>query len=859
MSYNASKSQLKEPEVAGVIDLQDLSMAEIHQKFSEIYDENNLLRISLQAEVNIREKLEKKNREISEKLVETRQGLQETRTALINLQAVTEDLIQRKEEREMQLQKVISISKTYERRIAELETNSVKSEEVAKLHSIISSTKMAVMEKEEAMQQLEQQILQLQQAVRSARSDVQVAVEDKKFVEVKLQHAGEKINQLDSTVEKQKEKMTDMQMATMSLESTISSLRDKMADMQMAKVNLETVKMSLESSNSKHKERISELTTANQELQNKIIAMTRTKLELEHKLEQSQKDYDNKSLTGQLSNGNNLGPAVDSGKDRSGLEERMMALEKMLTNLPMLSGNNSSTSTNTNSGKFSMNRTSSQQRLQQHQPSPSSSKNVPSTPNGGQPRSQPSLRKSMGQSMTSSNGTDEILYEDSNQESRGRFASDSSVGQISRSGSQQDFVPLNLPMGVRTKTQSMDDGSSLRGKLDSMDDYRSKTISMDDAGDPEVRQAVERTARAMIQSVIPQGGSSPSSSSILRKSLGASPSNYNSSSSNHNASVTTPGSRVSFSLDNNSVHVIPNKDKDKDNRNKEKEKEKEQREREREQREREKEKDREREQREREKEREREECEKEKQREKDRKDKEENDRRAREERDRRDREERERQKEEQKRREKEQQRAAEQEQREQREREQREQTEREQRERKQREKEQREREQKEKEQRDREQKDKEQERSFEIRSRKSMMKQASSKNFDASDPAAVQVRNMKTDINNMISQHRELKNQIKEFTEKFKAEHNGAEPGKVDRKNLAGDIFKNYDKLSKSIKKKMKELEVFQAENGGVGASTKIPGAGTPSTKLQSFDKSSKSSRSDADDGSLSSDDSDDS
>jgi hypothetical protein len=57
----------------------------------------------------------------------------------------------------------------------------------------------------------------------------------------------------------------------------------------------------------------------------------------------------------------------------------------------------------------------------------------------------------------------------------------------------------------------------------------------------------------------------------------------------------------------------------------------------------------------------------------------------------------------------------------------------------------------------------------------------------------------------------------------------------------------------------MKELEVFQAENGGVGASTKIPGAGTPSTKLQSFDKSSKSSRSDADDGSLSSDDSDDS
>jgi predicted RNase H-like nuclease (RuvC/YqgF family) len=136
-----------------------------------------------------------------------------------------------------------------------------------------------------------------------------------------------------------------------------------------------------------------------------------------------------------------------------------------------------------------------------------------------------------------------------------------------------------------------------------------------------------------------------------------------------------------------------------------------------------------------------------------------------------------------------------------------------------------------------------------------MMKQGSSKDFDSSDPATLQVRKMKTEINSLISQHRDLKNQIKEFTEKFKAEHNGAEPGKDDRKSL-GDVLKNFEKLSKSIKKKMKELEEFQAENGGVGASTKIPGAGTPSTKLQPFNKSSKKSRSDADDGSVSSGDS---
>lgn len=58
----------------------------------------------------------------------------------------------------------------------------------------------------------------------------------------------------------------------------------------------------------------------------------------------------------------------------------------------------------------------------------------------------------------------------------------------------------------------------------------------------------------------------------------------------------------------------------------------------------------------------------------------------------------------------------------------------------------------------------------------------------------------------------------------------------------------------------MKELEDFQAANGGIGVSTKLPGPGTPSTKLQSFDKSTKSPRSDADDdGEVSTDDSDDS
>lgn len=62
------------------------------------------------------------------------------------------------------------------------------------------------------------------------------------------------------------------------------------------------------------------------------------------------------------------------------------------------------------------------------------------------------------------------------------------------------------------------------------------------------------------------------------------------------------------------------------------------------------------------------------------------------------------------------------------------------------------------------------------------------------------------------------------------------------------------------IKKKMKELETFQAANNNVGVSTKQTGPGTPSTKLQPFEKSTKSRRTDDDDdGSVSSDDSDDS
>ena len=76
---------------------------------------------ALEAEQRAKHLLHLKAAELQSKLVEARQGLRETRGALENVQSATERLLQRRDDGDAQLRKVIEINRTLESRAKDAE------------------------------------------------------------------------------------------------------------------------------------------------------------------------------------------------------------------------------------------------------------------------------------------------------------------------------------------------------------------------------------------------------------------------------------------------------------------------------------------------------------------------------------------------------------------------------------------------------------------------------------------------------------------------------------------------------------------------------------------------------------------
>ncbi len=97
-------------------------------QLSETVEENSMMKSRLHVELKERHTLEMKNKELTEKLLDARKGLQETGAALYKVQQATDQLMRKRDQREVQLQRALDGNTIYEAKIAELEAKLTKTE-----------------------------------------------------------------------------------------------------------------------------------------------------------------------------------------------------------------------------------------------------------------------------------------------------------------------------------------------------------------------------------------------------------------------------------------------------------------------------------------------------------------------------------------------------------------------------------------------------------------------------------------------------------------------------------------------------------------------------------------------------------
>ena len=90
----------------------------LRMQLSETLEENAIIKNRLHMELKERHSLEVKNRDLSEKLLDAKRGLHETGSALYKVQQATDQLLNKRDQREAQLLKSLELNRTYEGRIA---------------------------------------------------------------------------------------------------------------------------------------------------------------------------------------------------------------------------------------------------------------------------------------------------------------------------------------------------------------------------------------------------------------------------------------------------------------------------------------------------------------------------------------------------------------------------------------------------------------------------------------------------------------------------------------------------------------------------------------------------------------------
>mmetsp|Transcript_30870 Transcript_30870/g.42422 ORF Transcript_30870/g.42422 Transcript_30870/m.42422 type:complete len:1008 (-) Transcript_30870:77-3100(-) len=93
----------------------------IQSRINLLNNQNTVLKLSLQNERKIRNDLENRNRDLSEKLQEAMDGLQDSKASLLKIQSATKEMILKRDQREDYLQKVVNFNRIYKVRVKELQ------------------------------------------------------------------------------------------------------------------------------------------------------------------------------------------------------------------------------------------------------------------------------------------------------------------------------------------------------------------------------------------------------------------------------------------------------------------------------------------------------------------------------------------------------------------------------------------------------------------------------------------------------------------------------------------------------------------------------------------------------------------
>lgn len=178
----------------------------LKMQLMEVLEENALIKSRLHMELKERHILEAKNKDLSEKLIDAKTGLQQTGAALYKLQQATDQLMSKRDRRDEQLQRAMDQNKAYEVQIAELEAKLDETSEDAKLQYAINNYRKIIIEKDEIIRTLEDEQMQIQNQFAKSKRENSLLTEEKNDLQSLIETRQRKISHLESVLQNLKER-----------------------------------------------------------------------------------------------------------------------------------------------------------------------------------------------------------------------------------------------------------------------------------------------------------------------------------------------------------------------------------------------------------------------------------------------------------------------------------------------------------------------------------------------------------------------------------------------------------------------------------------------------------------------------
>ncbi len=168
---------------------------------SQSIEESDLLRNRLRLELQEKQNLELKVTELTEKLVEAKKGLQETSLALHKVQMATNQLMTKRDQREIDLQVATEQNRTYERKISELESKILHMEGLSDAkQSVTQHSEKLLADKLLVIQGLEEENSSLRSQINTFKRDQIRASEEKQELEYTLEAKKKRITSLEEHI-----------------------------------------------------------------------------------------------------------------------------------------------------------------------------------------------------------------------------------------------------------------------------------------------------------------------------------------------------------------------------------------------------------------------------------------------------------------------------------------------------------------------------------------------------------------------------------------------------------------------------------------------------------------------------------